>query len=109
MMREAPMVLEIRHKYDALRSGMNEAVRRRWAAAESKAIGRGGITLVSAATGMSRQTIRRGCKELESGLLLDMHRARLPGGGRKKLTQKDGKLLPDLESLVDPVTRARVR
>jgi Rhodopirellula transposase DDE domain len=104
-MDKATLVLEIRRKYDALHSGMNEAVRRRWAAAEAKAMGRGGITLVSAATGMSRQTIRRGCEELERGVLLDVHRARLPGGGRKKLTQKDSKLLPDLESLVDPVTR----
>ena len=39
---------------------LDERARRLWAAAESRAIGFGGDALVSAATGLARQTIRRG-------------------------------------------------
>jgi hypothetical protein len=43
--------------------------------------------------------------ELEEEVPLDIHRARRPGGGRKKVTAKDDTLLADLELLVDPATR----
>ncbi|MES1165163.1 MAG: ISAzo13 family transposase, partial [Verrucomicrobiota bacterium] len=39
---------------------LNERARRLWAAAESRAIGYGGDAVVSAATGLSRVTIRKG-------------------------------------------------
>lgn len=41
--------------------------RRLWAAAESIAIGYGGDALVSAATGLARETIRNGRRELAEG------------------------------------------
>ena len=104
-MNGTPTVEEIRHKFEALKEGMNEAVRRRWAAAEAKSFGRGGITLVSKATGLSRPAIRRGLMEFEQGVPLDIHRARRPGGGRKTVTAKDETLLTDLEFLVAPATR----
>jgi hypothetical protein len=43
---------------------LDERVRRLWAAAESVAIGYGGDALVSAATGLARETIRNGRREL---------------------------------------------
>lgn len=43
---------------------MEEHMRRQWAAAEAKAYGWGGIQAVSAATGMSMATIRKGLSEL---------------------------------------------
>jgi transposase len=104
-MNVTPSIEDIQRKFEALRAGMNESVRRRWAAVEARALGRGGISLVAKATGLSRPAIRRGLKELEQGAALDIHRARRHGGGRKKATEKDTTLLSDLEVLVDPATR----
>jgi transposase len=104
-MNEAPSIEDIQRKFEALRAGMNEAVRRRWAATEARALGWGGIGLVAKATGLSRPAIRRGLKELEQGTALDVQRARRRGGGRKKVTEKDTTLLSDLEVLVEPATR----
>jgi hypothetical protein len=89
---------------------LDERARRLWAAAEARAIGRGGITRVSEATGLSRMTIRAGLRQLdlpgtptEPGAADE--RLRRPGGGRKPLVDHDTGLLRDLETLVDPVTR----
>ena len=43
--------------YQALLPGLDERMRRQWAAAEAKGLGRGGVCLVSQATGLSRMTI----------------------------------------------------
>src|SRR5918998_3337833 len=97
----------IKSKYEALRPVMNERMRRLWAAAEARALGRGGATLVHRATGLAQNTIRAGIKEL---IKAEAHplapgRVRRPGAGRKPLTQSDPTLLEDLEALVEPVTR----
>lgn len=60
---------------------LDERSRRLWAAAESRAIGYGGDALVSSATGLARQTIHNGRKELEQGVEMD-GRIRRPGAGR---------------------------
>jgi len=81
------------------------------AAAESAVLGRGGISQVARATGVSRGAIRAAMKEInrpgmrrpgkgEAGT----GRIRRKGGGRKKVLVKDGALLPDLERLIDPVS-----
>ena len=44
-------------KFEALRPFLDERRRRLWAAAEALALGRGGVTLVAAATGLHRNTI----------------------------------------------------
>jgi len=95
----------IQAKFEALRTGLNEAVRRRWAATEAIALGPKGVRLVAEATGLSLPTIRRGIRELEQGVPLELERARHPGGGRKKAAVKDKTLVADLEALVDPATR----
>jgi transposase len=92
-------------KYQALEAGLPEAVRRRWAAAEARALGRGGATCVSRATGVSLPTIRKGLRELEAGRELSTERQRRPGGGRKPLAHQDASLTRDLRRLVSPVTR----
>jgi hypothetical protein len=43
---------------------LDERARRLWAAAESVAIGYGGDALVSAATGLARETIRNGRRKV---------------------------------------------
>ena len=66
----------------------NERILRHWAASEAKQIGRGGISIVAEAIGMSPTTIRRGIREIEkpqTGQVENfVDRVRCPGGGRKK-------------------------
>jgi hypothetical protein len=98
----------IREKYEALRPFLDERSRRVWAAAEARALGHGGITLVAEATGMSRKTVVAGRAELEGFVQTGeapSERLRIPGGGRKRLVDKDATLLTDLERLIEPATR----
>ena len=81
---------------------LTERTRRLWAATEARALGYGGIAKVERATGVSRSTIARGLRELESGETLGPGRTRRAGGGRKRATERDPSLLVDLEALVEP-------
>jgi hypothetical protein len=54
----------IREKFKALRKVMDERVTRRWAAAEAKALGRGGAALVERATGIRGKRIWMGGNDL---------------------------------------------
>jgi hypothetical protein len=104
-------ITSVRRKYEALAPLLHEKAQRRWAACEALALGRGGISLVSAATGLSRPTIRRGLAELNTArddaqeIERDRTRIRRPGAGRPRLTVSDRSLLEDLKRLVDPATR----
>jgi transposase len=94
-------------RYRALDPVLDERSRRRFAAAEASAVGRGGVALVSRITGIARSTIGRGLAELRgdgSGEAAT-RRVRRPGGGRKKLTATDPTLMSDLRGLVEPATR----
>ena len=95
-----------KHKYQQLVGRLTENTLRLWAAVEAMSLGRGGITLVAGATGLSRTTIHAGIKELEqplgkerSGLGTARFRIRRPGGGRKPLTEQQPELLEELERL----------
>ena len=97
-------------KFIILRPLLDEHARRMWAAVEARAMGRGGLSRVAEATGLSRVTIRAGLQELAcadpaSGLQAPPARVRRRGGGRKPLSLHDPHLLHTLETLVDPVTR----
>jgi transposase len=92
-------------RFMTLRDVLDERSRRLVAAAESLAIGRGGISAVSQATGMARQVIRHGIAELQEPAVHPPGRVRRPGGGRKRTVARDRTLLSDLERLVEPVTR----
>jgi hypothetical protein len=94
-------------RYAALAPLLDERGRRRFAAAEALAAGRGGVTAVSRITGLARSTIDRGLAELrgEGAPAAASDRVRRPGGGRKKLVATDATLLGDLEGLVEPTAR----
>ena len=81
---------------------LTERSRRLWAATEAVALGRGGIALVERATGVSRSTISRGIRVIESGHRVEPGRTRRSGGGRKRTVEKDRKLSVDLDGLVEP-------
>jgi Rhodopirellula transposase DDE domain len=84
---------------------LDERQRRLLAAAAARTLGRGGITLVARATGMSRQTVYDGLADLDDATGLPAGRVRRAGGGRKRLVERDPGLVAALEALVDPVTR----
>jgi transposase len=87
---------------------LDEKQKRLYLGSEAKKIGRGGNSLISKLSNISRPTIIQGRKELD-GLLTDskenLIKTRVQGGGRKKLIFKNDKLLEALECLVEPVTR----
>jgi len=84
---------------------LNERTRRLVAASEAVAMGWGGISTVSRATGLSRKAISQGIKELQEGGGAPQGRIRRRGGGREKSVSKDPSLQEDLERLVEPLTR----
>ncbi len=93
-------------KYRALKPYMDERVKRCWAASEAKALGWGGISMISRVTGLSRTTIQQGIKEISSTeKRVTPSRIRCPGGGRHKLSVEDRKLIKDLKYLVESSTR----
>jgi len=88
---------------------LDEKQLRLYVATEALVIGRGGISLASQATGVSRPTITMGCKELleqeATKSTPAIARVRKIGGGRKRTSDLDETLRSDLEGLVEPVTR----
>ncbi|HVP11519.1 MAG TPA: ISAzo13 family transposase [Phycisphaerae bacterium] len=94
---------EIRRHYALLSPNLDERGRRLFAAAQVRALGYGGIAAVARATGIARSTIGRGLKELDRAEGPG-NRIRRPGGGRRKLADRDGTLVGDLLSLVEAAT-----
>lgn len=104
------MRASVADKFNRLSSMMNEKLKRRWAACEAMAIGRGGISAVARATGISRTTIRKGVQEIEHEYpqlaeSIDPQRIRSSGGGRRTIAETDQTLVSDLKRLISPATR----
>jgi len=101
----------IKQRFELLAPLLNERQLRLYVAAEAMVLGRGGISLASQATGISRPTITIGCKELlehetkEYAPSATPVRVRKEGGGRKRTIDVDETLRSDLEGLIEPVTR----
>jgi len=106
---KAQTVRAIQSKFDALCDQLDERQRRLWAGTEARVIGPRGITWVAEATGLSRTTVRAGVKELSRKRTRkesrERQRVRLPGGGRKPLTDDDPRLAKALDELIEPTTR----
>ncbi len=95
----------IKRRYELIEPYLNERTRRIILGAEALSLGWGGITQVSQATGIHRDTIAAGCKDITESKELDSKRIRKKGGGRKKILQKDPSVINDLENLIEPATR----
>ena len=104
MTRNDELEATIVAKFSVMGPLLDERARRLWAAAESVAIGYGGDALVSSATGLARETIRTGRRELARGVDATA-RLRRAGAGRPGIDAAQPGLTAALESLVDPVTR----
>ena len=83
---------------------LDERGRRLWAAAESVALGYGGDSVVSAATGLARATIRAGRAELAEGVTAS-HRVRRVGAGRPEIETTQPGITEALDVLVEPLLR----
>jgi Rhodopirellula transposase DDE domain len=121
----------IKSKFESLRPALNERLCRLWAAVEARAIGRGGVTRVCAATRLSRPTVIRGLHELPllhtvpaglesdaeagtgSARRRDHDRIRRPGAGAKPTEVKDPGVIAALEHMLmdevagDPMSEQR--
>ena len=98
-------VTAIRQRYLSLSVHLDERARRIFAATEARTAGYGGIAAVSRATGIAASTIGRGLAELSTTDRLAPDCVRRPGGGGKKLVEKDPTLLADLMAMVEPDAR----
>ena len=94
----------INRKYQAVRPYLNERGRRLWAATEAMSFGRGGISLVGQATGLSSATMAKGVKEFNNPSPIE-DRVRCKGGGRKKAEIKQDGLVEAVDQLVDPTAK----
>ena len=96
---------DIRARYRRAVPFLDERGRRLFAANEALAVGYGGVTAVSLATGIARSTIRRAIVELQGGSNLLGPRVRRPGGGRKRAVALQPGLLATLEALIEDAIR----
>lgn len=108
-MQDATTIERIRNKYRSLAPVMDERSRRQWAASEAVDLGWGGVSTVAKATGLSRNTVATGIRELQFRAQHPAEgispRLRSKGAGRKRSSDIDSSLLQALQRLVDPVTR----
>lgn len=104
-MPDARLIEWIREKYAAIAEDLDERARRRWAAAEARSLGWGGVTAVAVATGISDRTIRTGIRELDDPDAVPASRQRREGAGRRTRDEEQPDLRKALETLVDPETR----
>jgi Rhodopirellula transposase DDE domain len=105
LIMDGRIVQWIQSKYRGLCDDLSELTRRRWAAVEAVALGRGGITAVSAATGLAHSTIRRAIQELGGGHTPPAGRQRRHGAGRKRIAHVQPGIGAALERLVEPSSR----
>ena len=94
----------LRKKVTALWPHLDERARRLFAAGEARALGRGGVSLMSRVCGLSRVTITKGLRELEEPPL-PAGRVRHPGAGRPRIEERDPELPERLDALIEPLSR----
>jgi transposase len=95
---------DLREKYGAIFPLLDERQRRVIAAADALFLGRGGVSQVARASGLSRTTIHHGIAELDAGSAPST-RIRHAGGGRPSVVDRAPAILEALEALVEPLTR----
>lgn len=100
----------VKKRIETLTPHLNECQKRMYLALEADSIGRGGIKEVSSISGVHRNTISAGIKELYSQKEPTYEknnnesRIRSKGGGRKPITITQPGILDALDRLVDPAS-----
>lgn len=96
-------------KFKQVSPYFSERILRIWAATEASSLPRGGISMLSEITGLSRTTIHAGISELKKkktkNFVEKIDRVRQEGAGRKKITEKNETIIADIERLIDDTTR----
>lgn len=95
----------LKRKLSSIWPHLDEHTRRLTAANEALSLGRGGISVVHRACGLSRKAILKGIREMDAGERLPEGRIRRPGAGRKALTMSDPQLLERLDEMIEGHTR----
>ena len=98
---------DIGKRYELLKGQLDERGRRCWLGAEALALGRGGLSLVAEACGVSPVTVKAGMSEVQESPIVEKGKARIrrKGGGRKSIIERMPGIKEELEKLVDPYTR----
>lgn len=99
--------MELAEKIGMLLPCLNEKQRRLYLASEALAAGRGGISAVSRASGVSRRAIADGVRELKGGDATSLRAdapVRRKGAGRKPVSESQPGIAAALEGLVSPET-----
>src|SRR6266446_4189847 len=104
-MNTTTIIAAVRTKFELLHPLMSERLRRQWAACEAQSLGRGGVSWVAQATGLSRTTITTGQRELDQRRQrpqtdLSPERVRAPGAGRPGLLEVDPAMRRALQNLL---------
>ncbi len=92
-------------KFAVMRPHLGERQWRLYLGSEARALGRGGIAAVARAAGVSQMLVAAGVSELEAGAEPVPGRQRRPGGGRKRLEDRDPDLRAALRGLAETATR----
>jgi len=90
--------------YELIAPHLTEKQRRLLAGAAARTLWRGGGARMARISGLSRPTVYAGVRQLDDPPD-PRGRVRGPGGGPKRLTQRQPGLLEALDKLVDPDTR----
>jgi hypothetical protein len=98
-------IADIRKRWRKAAAFLDERGRRLFAANEALALGHGGVTAASIATGLARSTINRGMQELRSGRNDLGSRLRQLGAGRKSAVTQQPELPAALEKLIEGAIR----
>jgi hypothetical protein len=94
-----------RKTFRQLLDKMPENIRRWNSALLAMQLGYGGMKVAAEISGFSQPTLRKARRELESGQVdWDCRRQRQPGGGRKRIEQRNPDILDDLKKLVEDET-----
>ncbi len=104
-MIRAVQARDARKRFREMTPVLNEQSLRRFVAMEARALGRGGVSLMSRISGLARSTIYHGLADIHDHVSAPSGRIRKPGGGRKKKSSEDPTLVADLKRLVEPTTR----
>jgi hypothetical protein len=95
----------LRTQFQGILGTLDERRRRLFATNEALALGRGGVTALSAASGMARSTINRGIAQSKAGYHTLPDSIRRTGSARNKVSEHQPGLLKGLEELIEGAIR----